>query len=41
MKKALALILTAITSCGAVAAQTQQQPTKPADDVLRITTELV
>jgi len=41
MKKALALILIAITSCGAVAAQIQQQPNKPADDVLRITTELV
>jgi len=42
MKKALTLILIAITGCGAVAAQSQQQqPNKPADDVLRITTELV
>ncbi|HEV8141046.1 MAG TPA: VWA domain-containing protein [Pyrinomonadaceae bacterium] len=42
MKKALTLILIAVTGCGAVAAQTQQQqPNKPADDVLRITTELV
>jgi len=41
MKKALALILIAITGCGAAVAQTQQQQNKPADDVLRITTELV
>ncbi|MGZ5434661.1 MAG: VWA domain-containing protein [Pyrinomonadaceae bacterium] len=42
MKKALALILIGITSCGAVAAQTPQEPNKrAADDVLRITTELV
>jgi VWFA-related protein len=41
MKKALVLILIALTGCGSVAAQTQQQPNKPADDVLRITTELV
>ena len=41
MKKALTLILIAIIGCAAVVAQTQQQPNKPADDVLRITTELV
>jgi VWFA-related protein len=41
MKKALALFLIAV-SFGAVVAQTQQQPEKPApDDVLRITTQLV
>ena len=41
MKRALALILAAVTGCGAAAAQTPQDQNKPADDVLRITTELV
>lgn len=42
MKKALALILIGITSCSALTAQTPQKPDKrDADEVLRITTELV
>src|SRR5262249_30975071 len=36
-----ALILIAITSCATAAAQNPQEQNKPADDVLRITTELV
>src|SRR5262245_56633863 len=41
MKKALTLILIAITSGGALVAQTPQEQKPTADDVLRITTELV
>ena len=41
MKNALILILVAAISCGSLIAQTPQEPSKPSDDVLRITTELV
>ena len=41
MKKVAVLILIAVISCGVVMAQTPQEQNKPADDVLRITTELV
>jgi len=41
MKNALILILVAAISCGSLIAQTPQEPSKPNDDVLRITTELV
>jgi len=41
MKNLLILILVAAISCGSLIAQTPQEPSKPNDDVLRITTELV
>src|ERR1043165_4851532 len=41
IKKDEVLILIAVISCGVVMAQTPQEQNKPADDVLRITTELV